>query len=96
MTLSQNELEQLAKLARIHLSLSEQLKAREQLGTVFDLFQQLSDIPTDHVEPLEHIIDEICPMREDLVTEHDQRDLWLSIAPKFDQGMFLVPKVIES
>lgn len=56
-------------------------------------------VDTDGVEPLAHPIEQIMaiaqPLREDIVTEHDQRDAYLKNAPAEHDGLFLVPKVIE-
>jgi aspartyl-tRNA(Asn)/glutamyl-tRNA(Gln) amidotransferase subunit C len=95
-------LEDVKRIAHLsHLSLSEdEAKATlAQLQKVFHLVEQMQAVNTDGIEPLAHPIEQIMaiaqPLREDVVTEHDQRDAFLKNAPAEHDGLFLVPKVIE-
>jgi len=69
------------------------------LQKVFHLVEQMQAVNTDGIEPLAHPIEQIMaiaqPLREDVVTELDQRDAFLKNAPAEHDGLFLVPKVIE-
>ncbi len=63
------------------------------------MFKQIEAVDTDGIEPLAHPIEQIMaiaqPLREDIVSETDQRDAYLQNAPAQHEGLFLVPKVIE-
>jgi aspartyl-tRNA(Asn)/glutamyl-tRNA(Gln) amidotransferase subunit C len=96
MTLSQEELHRLAKLARLHLTDQEQEQACHQLSMVFDLFQRLEEIQTDGIEPLDHPMDEPYALRKDVPYPQDLRTTWSLLAPNFQHDLFLVPKIIES
>lgn len=55
----------------------------------------MDEVDTRSVEPLAHPLDLSARLRPDQVTESDQRDLFQSIAPEVERGLYLVPKVIE-
>jgi aspartyl-tRNA(Asn)/glutamyl-tRNA(Gln) amidotransferase subunit C len=95
-------LEDVKRIAHLsHLSLSDQEAEASlaQLQKVFQLVEQMQAVNTDGIEPLAHPIEQIMkiaqPLREDVVTEGDQRAEYLKNAPAQHDGLFLVPKVIE-
>ena len=66
-----------------------------QLNAILGLIEEMQAVDTDGVEPMSHPQDVSTPLRVDLVSEGDQRSLFQSVAPKVEDGLYLVPKVIE-
>ena len=99
MELQPDDLKRLARLARIAVSGDDVLLLQSQLKGVFGLIDQLQAVDTRGIEPLAHPLDIVQPLaqrlREDRVTESDQRTANLANAPAQENGLFLVPKVIE-
>ena len=93
------DVKRIAHLSRLAISDEEAKSTLTQLQKVFQLVEQMQAVDTNGVEPLAHPIEQIMkisqPLREDLVTEQDQRDAYLLNAPAQYEGLFLVPKVIE-
>ena len=69
--------------------------ARSQLSGIFDLIAEMQAVDTKGIEPMSHAQDLPQRLREDTVTETDQRELFQSIAPQVEAGLYLVPQVIE-
>ena len=65
------------------------------MSNILNLIDQMQSVNTDDVSPLAHAFDAVQRLREDKVTETDQRDELQKIAPETEEGLFLVPKVIE-
>ncbi len=95
MTISREDIEKVAVLARIRVD-DEQVSALENdLGNILDLVDQLSAADTDAIEPLAHPLDAVQRLRPDEVTETNQREAFQAIAPATENGLYLVPRVIE-
>jgi aspartyl-tRNA(Asn)/glutamyl-tRNA(Gln) amidotransferase subunit C len=62
---------------------------------MLDLMTQMSELNTDNVEPMAHPMDQMQRLRTDLITEHNNREEFMTIAPQVEAGFYLVPKVIE-
>src|SRR5882672_5782479 len=95
MSLSSEEVRRIAELARIGISDAEASAVQAQLNDIFELIGRMQKVDTEGVEPMSHGQDLKLRLREDLVTERDQRERFQSLAPKVEQGLYLVPKVIE-
>lgn len=95
MSLSSSDVEKVARLARLAMSEHEIQTAQTQLNGIFGLIAEMQAVNTDGVEPMSHSQDLAQRLREDAVTEPNQRDAFQAIAPQVEQGLFLVPKVIE-
>ena len=95
MPLSLEEVRRIAELARIGISDAEAASVRAQLNDIFELIGTMQRVDTGGIEPMSHAQDVSLRLREDKVTESDQRDLFQSIAPQKEAGLYLVPKVIE-
>ena len=95
MPISKDDVERVAHLARIGIDPTEIDTYTADLDRILDLVEQMNEISTQGIEPLAHPQDVQLRLREDRVTESDQRTLFQSIAPETDQGHCLVPKVIE-
>ena len=93
------DVKRIAQLSRLAITDDEAASTLNQLQKVFDLVEQMQAVNTDGIEPLAHPIEQIMaiaqPLREDIVSEIDQRDAYLQNAPAQHDGLFLVPKVIE-
>jgi aspartyl-tRNA(Asn)/glutamyl-tRNA(Gln) amidotransferase subunit C len=95
MPLSLDEVRRIAQLARIGVSDAEARTAQAQLNDIFELIGRMQKVDTEGVEPMSHGQVLKLRLREDVVTEPDQREQFLSLAPQSEQGLYLVPKVIE-
>ncbi len=95
MSLTDQEIKHLAKLARIHIEDTELSLLRDQLGKVFQLIDTLQAVDTTGIEPLSHSLALNQPLREDRVTEPNLRDVYQAVAPEVEKGLYIVPKVIE-
>ena len=95
MTISPADIERLAHLARIEVTGAEADDARIKLDAIFGLINQLRAVDTAGVVPMAHAQDVPLPLREDRVTETDCRALHQRGAPAVEDGLYLVPKVIE-
>ena len=95
MSVSIEQVRHIAGLARIAMSDDELARLEPELNNILNWIEQLSEVDTDGVEPLATVIDQKMRLREDAVTEGDQRGDVLANAPKPEHGFFGVPKVIE-
>ena len=95
MSLSVLDVTRIAQLARIELSESQANAVLQQLQGVFALIEELQSVDTHGVEPMSHAQDVSLRLREDVLTEGDNRERFQAVAPLVDAGLYLVPKVIE-
>lgn len=95
MALTPDKISSLAHLARLGIEPDALAPLAADLTNVLDLVEQLQAIDTDGVEPMAHPASASLWMREDEVTEFDQRDTLQAPAPSTQDGYFLVPRVIE-
>jgi aspartyl-tRNA(Asn)/glutamyl-tRNA(Gln) amidotransferase subunit C len=95
MPLTIEEIGRIAHLARIAVTENEALEIRQKLTGIFKLIEEMQAVDTAGVEPMSHAQNVVLRLREDQITERDQRELFQSIAPQVDAGLYLVPKVIE-
>ena len=95
MALSLDDVKRVAHLARIAVDDAEAQAVLSQLNGVFGLIAEMQAVDTRGVVPMSHALDVIQRLRVDAVTEADQRALFQSNAPQVEDGLYLVPKVIE-
>ena len=95
MPLNETDLKRLARLARIRLEPQELASLAPQFEGILGWIQQLQAIPTQGIEPLAHALDLEQRLRPDEVTEEDGRARFQPLAPEMEQGLYLVPQVIE-
>jgi len=95
MSLDVNDVKRIAHLARIEVTESEAAATLEKLGGILGLIEQMQAVDTAGIVPMSHSQDLVQRLREDVVSETDQRALFQSIAPAVENGLYLVPKVIE-
>ncbi|HQV89835.1 MAG: Asp-tRNA(Asn)/Glu-tRNA(Gln) amidotransferase subunit GatC [Nitrosomonas sp.] len=95
MTLTVNDVKRIADLAYIEIDKDEAEATLTQLSGIFNLIETMQAVDTSSVEPMSHAQSVVQRLREDEVTETDQRELCQSIAPQVEAGLYLVPQVIE-
>ncbi len=95
MSLDKTDVEKIAHLARLAIDDAAVPGYADDLSGILSLVDQMNAVATDGVEPLAHPHDAVQRLREDEVTEENQRELLQQNAPQVDSGLFLVPKVIE-
>ncbi|MDA0236917.1 MAG: Asp-tRNA(Asn)/Glu-tRNA(Gln) amidotransferase subunit GatC [Proteobacteria bacterium] len=95
MSLSKQDVKKAAALARIEVTDQEAENALDPLKKVFTLIEEMEKVDTEGVEPMAHAQDISTRLRDDVVTEKDQREALQANAPAVERGLFLVPKVID-
>ena len=95
MAFDKTEVEKVAQLARLHISDSEIDEVTGRITDILALIDQMQSVDTDAVVPLAHTLDLTQRLREDDVTEFNRRGELQLLAPRVEQGLYLVPKVIE-
>lgn len=99
MSLSPDDVARIARLARIAIEPEESAEVLTRLNGVLELVDQIRAVDTAGMEPMAHALDAVLPagqrLRADEVSEPDRRELYQSVAPAGEQGLYLVPKVIE-
>ena len=95
MSLALTDVEIVAHLARLHLGEEEKKEAAKSMSNILNLIDQMQSVDTSDVEPLAHAFDAVQRLRADVVTETNHRDELQQIAPETEQGLFLVPRVLE-
>ena len=95
MALDAEDVEKIAHLARLGINPDDIPGYARNLTDILAFVEQLNAVDTTGVEPLAHPLEAIQRLRPDVVTETDERELFQSIAPQTEAGLYLVPKVIE-
>ena len=95
MSIDPKGVEKLAVLARLDISDKDIANTTRSIGEVLALIDQLQKLDTDAIEPLAHPLDAKQRLRADRVTEQDRREEFQSLAPLCEDGLYLVPRVIE-
>ena len=95
MALPKEEVEKIADLARIALTESEVTTYTQQLSDILSFVEQMNTVDATGIIPMAHPLDAVARLRKDVVSETNQRDHFQSIAPQVENGLYLVPKVIE-
>ena len=100
MSLTLDDIARLSKLAQLDLNGQQDDDALDKLNSIFALVEQMRAVDTAGVAPLSHPIaawkdDVALRLREDKVTEPNRRDDYQKPAPATQDGLYLVPKVID-
>ena len=95
MTISIAYVDRIAHLDRIEFDAGEAEEVRAKLDAIFGMINELNAVDTAGVVPMAHAQDVSLPLRSDKVTETDRHALYQSVAPAVEDGLYLVPKVIE-
>lgn len=95
MAVDAQTVEKLAELARIAISEETVEEVSSRLGDVLQLVDRLQAVNTEGVAPMAHPLDAVQVLRPDEVTEPNRREEFLALAPQSEEGLYLVPKVID-
>ena len=95
MSLDADEVKKIAMLARLQINEEDIPHYVTNLSDILELVAQMEAVNTDGVMPMSHPQEAVQRLREDVVKEENQRDVFQAIAPATDNGLYLVPKVIE-
>jgi len=95
MTLETADVEKIAHLARLAIDPGDIPEYARNLSAILAFVEQLNTVDTTGVEPLAHPLDATQRLRPDMVTEVDEREIFQQIAPRTEDGLYLVPRVIE-
>ena len=95
MALDNEEVAKIAHLARIKVDPEKAPEYAESLSSILGLVEQLQAVDTETTEPMAHPLDATQRLREDQVTETNHRDDYQQVAPATEDGLYLVPRVIE-
>ena len=95
MSLSSQDIERIAHLARIRVTPSDVADVQAKLDGIFKLIDDMQAVNTQGIEPMSHGLDMVLRLRDDAVTETDRREKYQRNVPQVAEGYFLVPKVIE-
>lgn len=89
------DIEKIAHLARLAIEEKDIERYARDLSNILELVRQMEKVETDGVTPMSHPLDALQRLRQDEVTESDQRERFQENAPLVDGGLYLVPRVIE-
>jgi len=95
MALSPEEVKKIAFLARLSIQEENIQQYSDDLSGILDLVEQMNAANVDDIEPMAHPQDAMQRLRDDTVTEVNQREKLMSNAPSQEDGLFLVPKVLD-
>lgn len=100
MSLNLSDVKKIANLAQLDLDEAQQADSLQQLNNIFNMVEQMRAVNTEGITPLSHPIAALMPelalrLREDLVTEENQREHFQQVAPSTQDGLYLVPRVVE-
>lgn len=94
-TISEAEVQKVAHLARLAIPADSTAAYVNKLSSILDLVAQLTAVNTEGVAPMAHPLDSVQRLRDDVVTETNHREKYQTVAPEVEDGLYLVPKVIE-
>jgi aspartyl-tRNA(Asn)/glutamyl-tRNA(Gln) amidotransferase subunit C len=95
MSLTLDDIQRIAHLARIEIDAQDATDALGKLTAIFALIDELQSIDTTGIVPMSHAQDVGLPLRPDAPTEADRHEVFQSVAPAVEDGLYLVPRVIE-
>jgi len=95
MDLEPDEVEKIAHLARIAVAADEIEALNTELSGILDLVERMGELDTSDIVPMAHPLDMPQRLRPDVVTEENHREAYQSVAPATENGLYLVPRVIE-
>ncbi len=95
MSLDTDVVRQVAHLARLNIADDDIQEVMTDLNNVLQLAEKMNELDTESVKPLLNPLDSVQRLREDIVTESDNRAGFQQTAPSVEQGLYLVPRVVE-
>lgn len=95
MSLTADDVTKIAHLARLGIDAQDIDNYAKDLSNILDLMTQMGELDTEGVQPMAHPMDQVQRLRADEATETNQREHFQAIAPQVENGLYLVPKVID-
>jgi aspartyl-tRNA(Asn)/glutamyl-tRNA(Gln) amidotransferase subunit C len=95
MSIDVDEVKKIARLACLDVKDADIQSYATNLSNILDLVEQMNAVDTTGVTPMSHPFEAVQRLREDVVTDENRRDDFMAIAPASEDGLYLVPKVIE-
>jgi len=95
MALTLDDVHRIAHLARIEIDATAAREVHAKLEAIFAMINTLQAVDTSGIVPMSHAQDVMLPLRDDVVTATDRRALFQSVAPAVEDGLYLVPRVVE-
>ena len=95
MKVDENVVAIIAELAQLEIPAEHMQEYVDSLCNVLNLVDEMQSVNTEGVEPMSNPLDGVQTLRPDLVTESDQRDYYQKNAPDIEDGLYLVPRVVE-
>jgi aspartyl-tRNA(Asn)/glutamyl-tRNA(Gln) amidotransferase subunit C len=95
MSIEVDEVKKIAKLACLNVDDADIQSYATNLSNILGLVEQMGAVDTTGITPMSHPFDAVQRLREDVVTDFNRREEFQAIAPKTEDGLYLVPKVIE-
>lgn len=95
MSVDQTEIEKIAQLAKIRVSDADIDDVTARIASILELVDKMQATDTTGVEPMANPLNACQRLREDAVTEEDRRGDFQALAPAVEDGLFLVPRVVE-
>lgn len=95
MSLEKADIEKIAHLARLQIEEQDIPEYARNISSILELVEQMNSVDTNGITPMAHPLDVAQRLRADVVSEGDQREKFQAIAPATENGLYLVPKVIE-
>jgi len=96
MTVTSTDIPRIAHLARLNIAEAKIPQYVEHLNNLLKLVEEMNEVNTDNIAPMAHPLEgEMQRMRDDRITEENQRETFQKIAPQVVEGLYIVPKVIE-
>ena len=95
MLLDKSDIEKIAWLARLAIDANDIPNYTRDLSNILALVEEMNQIESKQIEPMAHPLELSARLREDAVTESNQREHFQEIAPAVSNGHYLVPRVIE-
>ena len=95
MALENSDIEKLATLARININDEMKTEVAGKISDILTMIDDMQAVDTSGIEPMANSLDATQRLREDIVTESDKREQLQAVAPATEDGLYLVPKVID-
>lgn len=95
MAIEQNEIEKIAELARIRIDRQQIGDVTQRITEILGMVDQLQAVDTNNIDPMANPLDATQRLRIDEVTETNCREAFQAIAPAVENGLYLVPRVID-
>ena len=95
MAIENADIEKIAVLARLQVDPNEINDYTNSISSILSLIDQMQQVDTNGIEPLSNPHDATQRLRKDIVTCDNQRDAFIAIAPATQDGLYLVPKVLD-